>query len=130
MDLSTIICSALSAGGSGGLVGGILYLVIRHWLAADRLERQQLRDKVDRLENEKILELRKRLDRHLEQDNPGAMAVEIRNIAAQNEKVSNKLDKISGEVSALNARFDGLEGYVRNIDRSHRELRKEVYNGK
>ena len=123
--MEAIFPSLVGALGGGGLVGTLVLLLIKHNFERDRQEREQLASQVSRLETEKIAKLERQLDLHLENDNPRAVAVELKHLAeALRENTSLqreagiKIARIDKELAASIDRVAALQLWVAGINES------------
>ena len=137
MDLTMFINAALSAAGGGGVVGALVLSLYKHSLKqeqeqreADRRERAALSEKLERLENEKFAALQKKVDDHLEADKPGEVALQFRHLNGTLTKLTDKLDKVAEDVTALKTESKENKDFTRNLYNSMQKLREEVYRGK
>ena len=123
--MEAIFPSLVGALGGGGVVGTLVLLLIKHNFERDRQEREQLALQVSRLETEKIAKLERQLDLHLENDNPRAVAVELKHLAeALRENTSLqreagiKIARIDKELAASIDRVAALQLWVAGINES------------
>lgn len=123
MDFVSIVSSLGTAAGGGGIVGVLIIMYIKHQLAADRLERLQLRDQVQKLECEKFAKLERRVEEHLREDNPGAMTAKLTALTGSMERVLDKVDRVAEDVAGLREGVAANERYTRNIDLALQRLR-------
>lgn len=137
MDLTPFISAVVGAATGGGGVG---YLVLAMYKNAiqkeqeqredERRQRDELLRRVDRLETEKIAKLEKKVEDHLAADNPAAVGVKLEGLTGTLEKVGDKLDRLSNDVSGLAMAQNRDHEFIQSTYRSIQELRKEVHNGR
>lgn len=128
MDLTPFINAALGAAGGAGTVGSLVLAMYRHNLKqeqqqrdADRLERARLSEKLERLENEKIAGLTKKVDEHIAADRSQEILTKLDNVAG----MVNKLADSTTRALELNARQEatlaGHDIWLRNLNQSLQE---------
>ena len=128
MDLTMFITSALSAGGGAGTVGLLVLSMYKNAIQKEqqqredeRAEREALSKKVDRLETEKIADLRKMLDRHLETDNPRRTDEQMKKVTGEMTRLADALDRDrkDAQISAreLSTAIGKLEGTLIGINK-------------
>ncbi|MEA4862708.1 MAG: hypothetical protein VB042_05325 [Victivallaceae bacterium] len=140
-DLLTLLTSTGGAISGGTLTGIIILMYIRHQLAGDRVERAELRAKVDRLETERLGKLERTLEEHLRIDNPAATDAKVAAVsnttdakimalAGNVERLINKVDYLAGGVARLEKGAENTELYLDNLNKSISKVREELYHGR
>lgn len=114
-----------------GLAGGILGAVAS-WLAIARSLRapvDALKEKVSRLEQEKLRKLELQIEQHLGGDQSQRMLAMLEGIQAEIAKMNAKIDKLCEESARQGAQIAANDRYLQNLDASFERHKQEHKGG-
>jgi len=106
----------------GGGVGAIALIIIKTWLNNLVNEKNELKKAVAELKDTRIVNLEKKLESHLDDDESGEVLTELKtefkHINGTLNKIADKVDRLASDSSGQGARIEGLNLYVKNLDNS------------
>lgn len=105
---------------SVGLVGSVVGAVASSLTIWSNLRRpvDALKDKVERLEGDRVMKLERKVEAHCENDKSQMILTTLENLRGDMARVSNKLDRIAEESARQQAKIEATESYVINLDKS------------
>lgn len=105
---------------SVGLVGSVVGAVASSVTIWSNLRRpiDSLRDKLERLEGERVMKLERKVELHCDNDRSQMILTTLENLRGDMARVSNKLDRIAEESARQAAKIEATESYVINLDKS------------
>lgn len=103
-----------------GLIGSVVGAIASSLTIWQNLRRPMdaLKDKVERLEDEKFGRLEKRFDLHIEADKSQMILTALEALKGATEKLTNKIDKLAEDMARQEAKTEANESYIRNLDKS------------
>jgi len=103
-------------GVAGSVIGAVASsITIWSWL---RRPVEALQEKLDRLEQERVCKIERKLESHVEGDRSQAILTTLEALRGEVAKVSNKLDRLGEDSARDAARIDAAQEYIKNLDRS------------
>lgn len=103
-----------------GLIGSVVGAVASCLTIWGNIRRpvDNLKEKVSRLENERIAKIERKMELHCESDKSQTILATLEGLRGDVSKIGNKLDRIAEESSNQKARIDANEKYINNLDDS------------
>lgn len=103
-----------------GLVGSVVGAVASSITIWSNLRRpvDTLREKLERLEGERVMKLERKVDAHCDADKSQMILTTLEALRGDMARVSNKLDHISEESARQQAKIEASEHYIKNLDSS------------
>jgi len=103
-----------------GLVGSVVGAVASSITIWSNLRRpvDTLREKLERLEGERVVKLERKVEAHCEADKSQMILTMLEGLRGSMERVSNKIDHIAEETARQQAKIEAAEVYIKNLDAS------------
>lgn len=105
---------------SVGLVGSVVGAVASSITIWSNLRRpvDALKDKVERLEGDRMVKLERKVEAHCDNDKSQMILTTLEGLRGDMARVGNKLDRIAEETAKQQAKIEATELYVKNLDAS------------
>jgi len=105
---------------SVGLVGSVVGAVASSITIWSNLRRpvDSLREKLERLEGERVMKLERKVEAHCDNDKSQMILTTLENLRGDMARVANKLDRIAEETAKQQAEIAAAKLYVTNLDAS------------
>lgn len=98
--------------------------------AEEAEERKSLRQKMEKLETERLAALEQKINKHLDEDKPGETALQFKQLSKVLDKLDGKLDTVNEAVITLKTESKENRDFTVRLYRSMQKLREEVYRGR
>ncbi len=115
---------------SVGLVGSVVGAVASSITIWSNLRRpvDSLREKLERLEGDRVMKLERKVELHCENDKSQMILTTLEGLRGDMARVGNKLDRIAEESARQAAKLEATDLYVKNLDASF-ERHKSIPGG-
>jgi len=115
---------------SVGLVGSVVGAVASSITIWSNLRRpvDALKDKVERLEGDRVMKLERKVEAHCDNDKSQMILTTLENLRGDMARVANKLDRIAEESAKQAAQIAANENYIHNLDVSFKDHKSGVHN--
>ena len=111
------------ASGLGGVFTGGVILAI--YLRSIFAEMRDLRKEVIDLKDNRIGNLERKFENHLDADNSQAVEVELKNISGQLNSISSGVQLTREDVAALKAHRDADHSYLENVNQALQDHKRQ-----
>lgn len=105
---------------SVGLIGSVVGAVASSITIWSNLRRpvDALKDKVERLEGDRMVKLERKVEAHCEGDKSQMILTTLEALRGDMARFGNKLDRIAEESARQAAKIEANESYIKNLDQA------------
>lgn len=113
-----------------GMVGSVVGAIASSLTIWSNLRRpvDALKEKVDRLESDRMVKLERKMEQHCDSDKSQMILATLENLRGDVAKVDNKLDRIAEESARHDAKIEANAQYIKNLDNSFEKHKSGVHN--
>ena len=110
----------------GVIVSGFILTALKLWLGGIVAKNDKLADRVDDLENTRVVKLEDAIADHIKEDSSAEIMTELRYINGSINKLTDKVDRFSEASAKQQAEIVASHSYIENLDKSlqrHKEAK-------